>query len=521
MNSDKEAAKTLAGIPNKVTGAASHAVHYVFPIRAVAGPIGAVAGAGAAVAAAAVAPAAAAAAPAAAPAAAAVAPAAAAVAPAAAAAAPESAAAGQAGAWYFQPSFTSVDGESSNASDALARESAREMRTSPDKRLRVVWTHNDNSQAEFLWGTCGSPTSTKSKTIFYCCICGFPIIPDDEEVFPGKTVGTVDPKWGQGSAEHELYASKGYRYIGLYWKWVGMTPDELTKAGLPNGYDDENVKNFYRKEMKWSHWYCNNLKSNINILKWTDERKTDLEPHEENIRAIINGVWNGKTVSDKATRSFGGKGVEVKLGGYTFSHLIHYFLHITKPDEISTEDKWHTRVLNWKNNRLCAYKDRLNDMIATLKLIGGQDLSRLKNIISERKSNPYGRIAYMLPLTPWPPSDVAITPTPAPVMANFDICIGMQTPEFWANVDNVEDDSDFVPGEGGHNVTMGNVVPVSNSEVLALASPVKEAGSSSNEAAGGAGGSSRLRKTYGGARRYKQRKTLKKRKGRRHTRRRT
>jgi hypothetical protein len=398
------------------------------------------------------------------------------------------------------------------------------MRTNPDKRLRDLWTHNDNTQAEFLWGRCGSRTSRYSRTIFYCCICGFPIIPDDEKVFPGETVGTVDPKWGQGSAEHELYASKGYRYIGLYWK---LSPDELRQAGLPDEYND-NVKNFYRKEMKWSHWYCNNLKSNINILKWTDESKTNLEPHEENIRAIINRVWNGLTVPDSAIRSFSGKGVEVKLGGYTFSHLIHYSLHITKPDEISTEDKWHTRVLNWKNNRLCAYKDRLNDMINTLKSIGGHDLSMLKHIISERKSNPYGRIADMPPLTPWPPSGVAITPTPAPVMANFERCEGGQPPAFWANVDKVEDDSDYVPRESNRNVPMGSVVPVSNNELREIVqsanklSPVRKADSSSNEAGGGAGGSSRLRKTYGGVRRYKQRKTLKKRrKVKRHTRRRT
>jgi hypothetical protein len=496
MSSDKETAKTLAGIANKVTGVHSHAAHFVFPIGAVAG-----AGAGAAAAAAA----------AAAPESAA----------AAAAAAPESAAAAGMEGGPFGLSFTEVGGEISNASAALARESAREIITSPDERLRQVWTHNDNSQAEFLWGKCGSPTS--GGTIFYCCICGFPIIPDNKSFFPGETVGTVDPKWGQGSAEHELYASKGYRYIGLYWKWVGMTPAQLTEAGLPNGYDDENVKNFYRKEMKWSHWYCNNLKSNINILKWTDESKTNLEPHEENIRAIINRVWNGLTVPDSAIRSFSGKGVEVKLGGYTFSHLIHYFLHITKPEEIPNVDEWHKRVLNWKNNRLCAYKDRLNDMINTLKSIGGPDLSRLKHIISERKSNPYGRIADMPPLTPWPPSGVAITPTPAPVMANFERCEGEQGLAFWANVDKVEDDSDYVPRESNRNVPMGNVAPVSNNEVRALvASPVREAGSSSNEAAGGAGGPPRLRKTYGGARRYKQRKTLKKRrKVKRHTRRRT
>jgi hypothetical protein len=281
-----------------------------------------------------------------------------------------------------------------------------------------------------------------------------------------------------------------------------MTPAQLTKAGLPNGYDDENVKNFYRKEMMWSHWYCNNIKSDVSVIKWTDDRE-NLEPNLNNIRYIINSVWNGiqKVTLSITRRYINDPSVRVTNRDVTYSHLISYFIATTG----GLTDK---RILEWKNNRLCAYITRLNDMIDNLKncveaIYPGQPFNTgLRTIIDERTRNPYGMIDSSKPLTPWPPSRVAITPTLAPVMANFERCEWEQGTDFWHKEDEDETDSDFVPSN--------------------LSSVSEHSSGESSEPAGGAGGSSRLRKTYGGARRYKQRKTLKKRrKGKRHTRRRT
>jgi hypothetical protein len=436
---------------------------------------------------------------------------------AAAAAAAEAASSGshQASRYY---SGTHVPKPNSDSSAKRAREAAALRRKHPKARLRSDWSHYDNSQAEFLWGRCGSRTSKKSKIIFYCCICGFPIIPDDEHKFPERDVGTVNPSWGKGSAEHELYASKGYRYIGLYWK---LPPAELTQAGLPRGYDD-NVKNFYKKEMMWSHWYCNNIKGDVPVIKWNAE-KTDLLPDENNIRYIINSVWNGVPRVDATTAAFYQRYVDnepgVKVGKY--SHLIEYFLNTTDP-VVTNKEEGDRKVLAWKNNRLCAYITRLNDMIATLKActayIYKDELFHIafRRIIDERTSNPYGMVDSSKHLTEWPPN-IHITPTPAPVMANFDICIERQTPEFWYLPDKVDSDSDYE-----YEYETDYSIPELTEEELkevqkALAQEMEKAA----EPAGGAGGP-RLRKTYGGARRYKQRKTLKKRrKGKRHTRRRT
>jgi hypothetical protein len=410
------------------------------------------------------------------------------------------------------------EGNHSAAAAAAAAQGSLDLR----KRLRNYWTHNDDSQAVFLWGKCGSPTSTKSKTIFYCCICGFPIIPDDEEVFPGEKVGTVDPKWGQGSAEHELYASKGYRYIGLYWRALDDI-DKLRQAGLPDGYN-ENVKNFYRKEMMWSHWYCNNIKSDVSVIKWTDDEK-NLEPHLNNIRYIINSVWNGIDRVGDGIESFYKRFIDisgVKVG--THRHLIHYFIHITG----GVTDK---TVLAWKNNRLCAYITRLNDMIDNLKNCVKAIFPRcnfhegLRKIIDERKLNPYGKFNSK-PLTPWPPPNIVISPTTAPVQANFDECTYQQNITFWHQEPPPTQDSDFSETE---QEEVDDSQPPwlaadakAYTEALAqsLAQEMEKAAGPA-EPAGGAGGP-RLRKTYGGARRYKQRKTLKKRrKVKRHTRRRT
>jgi hypothetical protein len=402
-----------------------------------------------------------------------------------------------------------------DSSAKRAREAAASRRKHPKARLRGDWSHNDDSQAEFLWGKCNS-----SDNICYCCICGFPIIPDDEEVFPGKPVGTVDPKWGKGSAEHELYASKGYRYIGLYWKWSGMNQAQLNNAGLPRGYEDDNVKNFYKKEMMWSHWYCNNIKGDVPVIKW-NAVKTDLLPDENNIRYIINSVWNGVPRVDATTAAFYQRYVDnepgVKVGKY--SHLIEYFLNTTGP-VVRTREEGDRKVLAWKNNRLCAYITRLNDMIATLKActayIYKDELFHIafRRIIDERTSNPYGMVDSSKHLTEWPPN-IYITPTPAPVMANFERCDGEQRPEFWYLPDEVDSDSDY-EYEYETDDSIPKLTEEEGKEVQKSLAPQME------EAAGGAGGPPRLRKTYGGARRYKQRKTLKKRrKGKRHTRRRT
>jgi len=423
------------------------------------------------------------------------------------------------------PSGARLPSPYTDSSAMLARAAAaakREKGKNPKARLRLEWTRDDNNQAEFLWGKCNS-----TDNICYCCICGFPIIPDNEEVFPGEPVGTVERKWGQGSAEHELYASKGYRYIGLYWRALDDI-DKLRQAGLPRGYD-EDVKNFYRKEMMWSHWYCNNIKGDVPVIQWTRDM-TNLEPNLNNIRYIINSVWNGVPRVDNTTAAFYPRYVNnvpgVKVGGY--SHLIEYFLNNTGP-VVRTKEEGDRKVLAWKNNRLCAYITRLNDMIVNLRNCA-RDISPdaaslyegLRPILDERTRNPYGRIAGMPPLTEWPPSGVAITPTLPPSAANFEPCDGAKESDFWAHVE-AESDQEY-EYETQEDSSEANWTAADQKELQRLieAEAAEVAAAAADKPAGGAGGPPRLRKTYGGARRYKQRKTLKKRrKVKRHTRRRT
>lgn len=348
------------------------------------------------------------------------------------------AAAGGAGGAGGQLSLKDVREPNTNKSAKVAGGVAATRRFN-EVRLRSQWSHNDNSQAEFLWGKCNSTTN-----ICYCCICGWPIIPDGGLLFPNETVGTVFPRWGQGSAEHELYASKGYRYIGLYWSKIL----NLKKAGLPNGFTD-NVINFYKKEMMWSHWYCNNVKNDVSLIKWTDD-DTNLVPNFNNIRYIINSVWNGvaKVKSSIDRRYIDEKGVEVIKDNIKYAHLIHYFLSTTKPIP-TTLEQWNARVLAWKNNRLCAYVTRLNDMINNLRSCcaaifpGIQFNIALRRILDERTANPYG-LYLKTSLTAWPPN-ISISPTPAPAKANFNQCLNQKVSTFWDNVDPEDNDEEYLP----------------------------------------------------------------------------
>jgi len=270
-------------------------------------------------------------------------------------------------------------------------------------RLRTVWSHNDKAQANFLWGPC------QSGNDFCCCVCGWPIIHDDEVNFPGEPVGTKEPRWGKSSPEHELYASKGYRYVGLYW-----STQDPAKAGIPyNNNNDENYKNFLRKEMKWAHWYCNNVKNTVPVIKWEGIKPNRrLVPWIENIMWIINAVWRGvqRTKFSTRIRFIDDDGVNVLHNGRKYVNLIHYFVE-TKKNGLSSEQA----KINWKNSRLQSYITRLTDLISNIvRCVGplsrGENFEqKLRIILNERTENPYGEPNA---LTKWPPQGVAITPTP-------------------------------------------------------------------------------------------------------------
>jgi hypothetical protein len=271
-------------------------------------------------------------------------------------------------------------------------------------RLRTVWSHNDMAQAKYLWGDC------QADNDFCCCVCGWPIIRNDESVFPGETVGTHYPKWGRSSPEHELYASKGYRYVGLWW-----SVQKPSIAGIPlNNNRDPNYLNFLRKEMKWAHWYCNNVKNAVPVIKWEvgPDGNRRLVPWIENIMWIINSVWRGvQHIKGRMEIRFKDQpGVEVNYGGKKYDHLIHYFVSTKGPAGLSYNEK----KINWKNSRLLSYINRLRDLIHNIencvKALPGEGTfeKKLRPILDQRTRSPYGESEI---LDKWPPEKVVITET--------------------------------------------------------------------------------------------------------------
>ena len=110
-----------------------------------------------------------------------------------------------------------------------------------------------NSQAIGLWGPYNSP---HNESLICCWLCGFPIGNEGTGIFPGTTKRTRhDPRhgdgwWGKGVGEHVAPAQYGFPLCGLY--------HDAYKSFMT-----QNEIQFLQKEMRWSHRYCNEIKSDL------------------------------------------------------------------------------------------------------------------------------------------------------------------------------------------------------------------------------------------------------------------
>jgi hypothetical protein len=222
-----------------------------------------------------------------------------------------------------------------------------------------------NSQAKGLWGPYNSDDN---KSLICCWLCGFPIGNEINGFFPGTTKRTRhDPKhgdgwWGKGVGEHVAPAQYGFPLCGLYHDSYEITPDE---------------RQFLQKEMRWSHRYCNEIKSDLMFV--TKPHGELLQIRNETIDWFVDQLWRG-LVKKKNVYSYLKEqhGID---GGWI--HLIHYWLdRMTRGNGSS----WQDVVTQWKDHRKGFIKHCVNEFITDVNNHNDKNPTTLKTNYDKRKN---------------------------------------------------------------------------------------------------------------------------------------
>lgn len=207
---------------------------------------------------------------------------------------------------------------------------------------------------------------------------------------------------GQRSPEHVLPAAIGYGLIGLWSPCIkGKT----------------NVENFLRKEMKWSHYWCNEVKNDVLFITWKNDNESLPVPNHTNIRWMVDALWNGLT--DKS-RYYDASNCWVfePFQKKRYQNLVHYFvkndttLSATQPQKL------------WKTRQTKAITDIIDDICKDLNKIAiaasikdYNSLTKTSNEYVENLPQKYLMAMYSLRLSnphdsnlpSWPPENIKIS----------------------------------------------------------------------------------------------------------------
>ena len=240
--------------------------------------------------------------------------------------------------------------------DSLARATAAAAKENSNESLRISFSGmNDKSALNHLW-----PYSDDE-----CCyLCGFPTHSPTGS-FPDRN-HTIKLLHGNRSPEHVIpMTAGGAAYIGI----------------LKRGDDFSNgpLKNLLKKELRPSHYWCNEVKQNMLFITWPINGRISF-----NAKVVSDFLYLLYYGSSTGTRFFDENYCKVycEQDNKLYPHLVHYFC---KTRGI-TFDTWHAESM-----RRIRYI--IEDIIQTIYILAPEDPSKSENTfkkIQERFSN-YGQ----------------------------------------------------------------------------------------------------------------------------------
>jgi len=125
-----------------------------------------------------------------------------------------------------------------------------------------------------------------------CYLCGFPL-------------GPLETKDGlSGECEHILSVAQAILFYDLFQRGdLDPRPAGLAKDAAPR--DPVKQREFFEKEYKWSHEICNQVKTDNNIISFTEADGFEL--NREKLRELLLNIYNStRRGNDKLKRLIGG-----------------------------------------------------------------------------------------------------------------------------------------------------------------------------------------------------------------------
>jgi len=219
---------------------------------------------------------------------------------------------------------------------SCARRLAAAARESNDESLRVLFGGiSDKSALGQLW-----PQDENE-----CCyLCGFPThragrFPDGNH--------TIKILHGNRSPEHVIpMTAGGAAYIGIL-----KAGDNINIPG------NENLRNLLRKELRPSHYWCNEVKANMLFITWPNGGQISF-----NRTVVSNFLYLLYYGSSTGTRFFDEDYCKVycQQNNKLYPHLVHYFC---KTRGI-TFDNWHTQSITRIEQIINDIRDTIHTVLA-------------------------------------------------------------------------------------------------------------------------------------------------------------
>jgi len=240
--------------------------------------------------------------------------------------------------------------------DSLARATAAAAKENSNESLRISFSGiNDKSALNHLW-----PYSDDE-----CCyLCGFPTHSPFGS-FPDRN-HTIKLLHGNRSPEHVIpMTAGGAAYIGILKRG-----DDIT---------NEHLKNLLKKELRPSHYWCNEVKQNMLFITWP--RGGSISFNAKVVSDFLYLLYYG---SSTGTRFFDENYCKVycEQDNKLYPHLVHYFC---KTRGI-TFGAWHAESMR-------RIQHIIEDIIQTIYILAPEDPSKPGNtfkMIQDRFSN-YGQ----------------------------------------------------------------------------------------------------------------------------------
>jgi len=241
------------------------------------------------------------------------------------------------------------------APNTVTRRLAAQQAELKDSLRQAACGVGDSSALNQLW--------PELKSSVQCCyLCGFPMHRSDG-LFPdgNKTLKTLH---GNPSPEHVIpMTAGGFAYIGVL-----QAGDNINHA------DNKNLKKLLRKELRPSHYWCNEVKANMLFITWITNNQINI--NNTVIRDFLHLLYYGSAVPPRFYDEQFCK-VYCKENNRVYPHLVYYFCK--------------TRGLTfqqWFDESMKRITIIINDIITTINnLSQAQNFASQYGIITTRFEN--------------------------------------------------------------------------------------------------------------------------------------